>query len=64
MKLFFLYILTFSTLLSAYNIDQMLDLYRKDSDLSNKTKKIASLNVRNFKFRHFIKLHFAATLHA
>ncbi len=38
MKLFFLYILTFSTLLSAYNIDQMLDLYRKDSDLSNKTK--------------------------
>ncbi len=38
MKLFFLFIMTFSTLLSAYNIDQMLDLYRKDSDLSNKTK--------------------------
>ena len=38
MKLFFLFIMTFSTLLSAYSIDEMLDLYRKDSDLSNKTK--------------------------
>ena len=38
MRLFFLFIMTFSTLLSAYNIDEMLDLYRKDNDLSKKTK--------------------------
>ncbi len=38
MRLFFLLIVVFSTLLQAYDIDQMLDLYRKDSDLSKKTK--------------------------
>ena len=38
MKIFFLIILTFSTLLQAYDIDEMLDLYRKSSDLSQKTK--------------------------
>jgi len=38
MRLFFLLIIVFSTLLQAYDIDQMLDLYRKDSDLSKKTK--------------------------
>ena len=38
MRLFFLLIIVFSTLLQAYDIDQMLDLYRKDSDLSQKTK--------------------------
>ncbi|QOP46478.1 TonB-dependent receptor plug domain-containing protein [Sulfurimonas paralvinellae] len=38
MKLFFLLVILFSTLLQAYNIDQILDLYRKESDLSKKTK--------------------------
>ncbi|SFV52516.1 hypothetical protein MNB_SM-6-973 [hydrothermal vent metagenome] len=38
MKLFFLFIVIFSTLSSAYSIDQMLELYRKESDLSKKTK--------------------------
>ena len=38
MKLFFLLIIVFSVLLQAYDIDQMLDLYRKNSDLSKKTK--------------------------
>ena len=38
MNIFFLIILIFSTLLNAYDIDEMLDLYRKSSDLSQKTK--------------------------
>jgi iron complex outermembrane receptor protein len=38
MKLFVLLLIIFSNILSAYDIDQILDLYRKDSDLSKKTK--------------------------
>ncbi len=41
MKIFFLLFLIFSNALFAYDIDQMLDLYRKESDLSQKTKNEA-----------------------
>ncbi len=41
MRLLSLFIIIFSTILSAYDIDQMLDLYRKESDLSKKTKNEA-----------------------
>jgi iron complex outermembrane receptor protein len=41
MKIFFLLVLLFSNTLFAYDIDQMLDLYRKESDLSKKTKNEA-----------------------
>ncbi len=41
MKLFFLLGVLFFNTLSAYDIDQMLDLYRKESDLSKKTKNEA-----------------------
>jgi len=41
MKLFFLLVVVFFNTLWAYDIDQMLDLYRKESDLSKKTKNEA-----------------------
>ncbi|WP_457744142.1 hypothetical protein [Sulfurimonas sp.] len=41
MKIFFLCIILFLNTLSAYDIDQMLNLYRKDNDLSKKTKNEA-----------------------
>ena len=37
-KFLFVLIVLYSNILFAYDIDQMLDLYRKDSDLSEKTK--------------------------
>jgi len=41
MKLFFLLVIVSFNTLSAYNIDQILDIYRKESDLSKKTKNEA-----------------------
>jgi len=38
LKFFFVLFVLYSNILFAYDIDQMLDLYRKDSDLSEKTK--------------------------
>ena len=37
-RLFFIFIILYSNILLAYDMDQMLDLYRKNSDLSEKTK--------------------------
>jgi len=63
------------SLLGSYSTDVGTMYYAKsgvfDKAIAHNTAnnyqtnlQIASLNVRNFKFRHFIKLHFAATLHA
>jgi len=41
MKVFLLFLLTILNSAYAYDIDQILDLYRKDNDLSNKTKNEA-----------------------
>ena len=41
MKLFLLFLLIIIPSVYAYDIDQILDLYRKDNDLSNKTKNEA-----------------------
>lgn len=38
MKYMFLFLFIFSNLLSAYTIDELLNLYKKDNDLSKKTK--------------------------